>query len=90
MNTEAFLTMVKNALSVQLIRYSACTKSEVYKVAVCGGSGSSLIPACIAAGVDAFVTADIKYHQFLEATGKLLLIDAGHYETEVGAKEIFL
>lgn len=89
MNTEAFLTMVKNALGVQLIRYSACTKSEVYKVAVCGGSGSSLIPACIAAGVDAFVTADIKYHQFLEATGKLLLIDAGHYETEVGAKEIF-
>jgi len=89
MDTDAFLTMVKKALSVQSLRYSAPAKNQVYKIAVCGGSGSFLIPACLSAGVDAFVTADIKYHQFIEAAGKLLLVDAGHYETEVGAKEIF-
>lgn len=86
---DAFLAMVKKTLGVQSLRYSAPIKNYVHKIAVCGGSGSFLIPACLAAGVDAFITADIKYHQFIEATGRLLLVDAGHYETEVGAKEIF-
>ena len=33
-------------------------------------------------GADAFITADVKYHGFHDATRRILLIDAGHYETE--------
>ena len=36
----------------------------------------------IRAKADAFLTADLKYHQFQEPDGKLLMVDAGHYETE--------
>jgi len=88
-DTDTFLAEVKKALGVHSLRYSGTTKNNVHKIAVCGGSGSFLVPACVAAGADAFVTADVKYHQFIEAADKLLLIDAGHYETEAGAKEIF-
>jgi putative NIF3 family GTP cyclohydrolase 1 type 2 len=41
-----------------------------------------LLPKAIAAGADAFVTADVRYHAFHEAEGRILLVDAGHFETE--------
>ena len=57
--------------------------SEVSSVAVCGGSGGSLIPAAVAAGVDAFVTGDVKHHEALEARAAgMAIIDAGHHGTE--------
>jgi putative NIF3 family GTP cyclohydrolase 1 type 2 len=56
-------------------------------VALCGGSGSFLIPKAIENGADAFITADLKYHDFFEAEGKTLLVDAGHFETEIPAVE---
>jgi putative NIF3 family GTP cyclohydrolase 1 type 2 len=52
-------------------------------VAVCGGSGSELLKSAIGSGADAFVTADLKYHAYHEAAGNILMIDAGHYETEI-------
>lgn len=56
---------------------------EVRTAAVCGGSGASLIPAAIRAGVDAYVTGDVKHHDALEAAGAgLAVVDAGHHGTE--------
>jgi putative NIF3 family GTP cyclohydrolase 1 type 2 len=52
-------------------------------VAVCGGSCSDLLSTAIKNKADAFVTADIKYHTFQDAENKILLVDAGHYETEI-------
>jgi len=51
-------------------------------VAVCGGSGSFLLPEAIRQGADVFVTADFKYHQFFDADGKILIADIGHFESE--------
>jgi putative NIF3 family GTP cyclohydrolase 1 type 2 len=55
----------------------------INKVAVCGGSGSDLLDTALMNGADAFVTADVKYHTFQDAENRILLIDAGHYETEI-------
>ena len=57
-------------------------------MAVCGGSGSYLIPEVIKQNIDAFVTADLKYHDFFEAEGKILIADIGHYNSEIGTKEL--
>ena len=51
-------------------------------MAVLGGSGSFAIDHAIKAGADAFLTADLKYHDFFRPEGKLLLADIGHYESE--------
>jgi putative NIF3 family GTP cyclohydrolase 1 type 2 len=56
----------------------------VRAVAVCGGAGDSLLDRVTRAGVDAFVTADLRHHpvaEHLEAGGPAL-IDAGHWATE--------
>jgi dinuclear metal center YbgI/SA1388 family protein len=82
MAESEFIRLVKEKLSAAAIRHSRLLGKPVQRVALCGGSGSFLIRDAIALGADAFVTADLKYHQFQEPDGRLLLIDAGHYETE--------
>jgi putative NIF3 family GTP cyclohydrolase 1 type 2 len=36
------------------------------------------------------VTGDLKYHDYFMAEGKILLIDAGHYETEQFTKKLIV
>jgi putative NIF3 family GTP cyclohydrolase 1 type 2 len=70
-------------LKIKNFRYSEGIKKKIKTVAVCGGSCGELIEEAIFNKADAFITADLKYHSFRDAEGKILLIDAGHYETEV-------
>lgn len=76
-----FLHLVCRALDVPSVRYSGSTE-RIKKVAVCGGAGISLKRAAIAAGADAFLTADVKYHDYFTEKANFLLVDPGHYETE--------
>lgn len=77
-----FLQSVKDKMQANGIRHSAFLNKEIKKVAVLGGSGSDAIKHAIQAGADAFLTADLKYHQFYEAENKILLADIGHFESE--------
>ncbi|MDT8392602.1 MAG: Nif3-like dinuclear metal center hexameric protein [Bacteroidales bacterium] len=88
MGEEEFLLHIKNILGTGVIRHSALTGRQISRVAVCGGSGDFLIGRAMAAGADAYITADVKYHQFFEADGRMLIADAGHYETEQFTKEL--
>ncbi|MDH7604555.1 MAG: Nif3-like dinuclear metal center hexameric protein [Melioribacter sp.] len=83
MSEEEFLRYVSNLLNTEVLRYCNGKNKVIKKVAVCGGAGSNLISHAINSNADAFITADIKYHEFHQANNKILLIDAGHYETEV-------
>lgn len=83
MNEKEFLTFVSSKLKANGFRYSSGTKKKIKIVAVCGGSCGEFIDEAIVKNADAFITADLKYHSFRDAKEKILLIDAGHYETEV-------
>ncbi|KAF2519411.1 Nif3-like dinuclear metal center hexameric protein [Flavobacterium salilacus subsp. salilacus] len=82
MDAREFLLFVKEKMQAGGIRHSAFTGKPIKKVAVLGGSGSFAIKNAIAAGADAYLTADLKYHNFYEAENKLLLADIGHFESE--------
>lgn len=85
-----FLRKVKEAFNVKCLRYSAQSPQLVVKkVAVCGGSGASLIREAIAAGADAFLTGDVKYHDFTSYGLDIIIADIGHYESELCTKKIF-
>ncbi|MEH6657549.1 Nif3-like dinuclear metal center hexameric protein [Leeuwenhoekiella marinoflava] len=84
----AFLKMVKKAFNAEGIRHSPFCNKPIKKVAVLGGSGSFAINAALKAGADAFITADLKYHQFYQAERQLILADIGHYESEQFTKNI--
>ena len=77
-----FLDVVKTELGVPFVRHTHYNKGEIRRVAICGGSGSFLMQQAVESGAQAFVTADVKYHQFFDACDKILLVDAGHFETE--------
>lgn len=79
---ERFLARVAEKLAVRALRYCNGNSETISKVAVCGGSGSDLLNQALRSGADAFVTADIKYHSYHDADGRIYLIDAGHFETE--------
>lgn len=77
-----FLHYLKEKMDISAIRHSKLTNKRIKKVAVLGGSGSFAINAAKAAGADAFVTSDLKYHDFFQAENNILLVDIGHYESE--------
>jgi len=82
MEAHEFLHHVKNKMQAKVIRHTNLLGRKIKKVAVCGGSGSFLLKQAIAAGADAFITADFKYHEFFDAEDKLIICDIGHYESE--------
>ena len=85
-----FLKHLKNKMQTDCIRHSQITDKSIKKVAVLGGSGSFAIQAAKAAGADAFVSADLKYHDFFTAENTILLADIGHYESEQFTKNLLV
>ena len=85
-----FLRRLKEIFQVKCLRYSrTTTKLVVKRVALCGGSGSSLIPEALRQGADAYVTGDLRYHDFTSYGPEILLADVGHYEGELCSTKIF-
>lgn len=78
----AFLDKLKDIFGPPAIRHTALRGKPVKRVALCGGSGAFLIGKAMAAGADAYVTGDVKYHEFFLPEGRLLLADIGHFESE--------
>ncbi|HRD51259.1 MAG TPA: Nif3-like dinuclear metal center hexameric protein [Flavobacteriales bacterium] len=77
-----FLAKLKQTFGIQMIRHTKVLGKPIQRVALCGGSGAFLIRAAIASGADAYITGDVKYHEFFDADGRLLLADIGHYGSE--------
>ena len=79
---KKFLSLLREIFKVPVVRHTLLCKKPVKRVALCGGAGSFLIPLALASGADFFITADIKYHEFFDANGRIVIADIGHYESE--------
>ena len=88
MEEKDFLQLVAETIGSPCLRHSVLTGRKVKKVALCGGSGSPFMPDALRQKVDAYLTADIKYHDFFVPEGNVLLVDGGHFETEQFTKEL--
>ena len=71
-----------------MVRHTALRGVQVKKVALCGGAGAFLIKNAVSEGADFYITSDVKYHEFFDADGKMVLADIGHYESVVFTKEL--
>ena len=85
-----FLKFLQKTMNAKGIRHSELLRKPIKKVAVLGGSGSFAIENAIQRGAEAYVTADIKYHEFYKAENKLLIVDIGHYESEQFTKNLLV
>lgn len=77
-----FLKLIKTTFQTGGVRHSPLLNKTIKKVAVLGGSGAFAIEAARDQGADAYITADLKYHDYYKAENQLLLADVGHYESE--------
>ena len=82
LNEQDFLGLIKKKFKLSVIKHTTLLNKPVKKVALCGGAGSFLIGAAMAAGADFYISGDIKYHEFFDADGRLVIADIGHYESE--------
>ena len=88
MDENKFLSFLKKKMKSKLIKHSIKLGEKVSKIAVLGGSGSFAIENAINSGANAFVTSDLKYHEYFKAENKILLVDIGHYESEQYTKDL--
>ncbi|MGH3899095.1 MAG: Nif3-like dinuclear metal center hexameric protein [Pseudonocardiaceae bacterium] len=83
---RAFTSRVISALPETAwgVRAAGDPKRPVRTVAVCGGAGDSLLGAAARAGVDAFLTADLRHHPVSEhlAAGGPALVNVAHWASE--------
>lgn len=90
MPTEHFFELLKTQFNLSIIKHTKFLKSTVKSIAFCGGSGSFLIPDSISKKADVFITADVKYHDFMDAQDKIILADIGHFESEQHTIDIMI
>jgi len=80
----AWTTEVAQQLGCESIRFVGEPSRMIKKIALCSGSGASLLRDAVRAGADLLLTGDIKYHEAREAESQgLALVDAGHFGTEI-------
>ena len=87
-DTVEFMQFIRRKLGVKVVRYSDTATSAVRRVAVCTGAGASLIGEARRAGADIYITADLKYNDFMTPDKVLTVADIGHFESEYCAIEL--
>ena len=79
---DSFFDLLKDKLNLKYIRHSKKINKTISKVSIVVGSGSFAIKNSLDSKVDAFITSDLKYHNFFEVDNKAILVDNGYYESE--------
>ena len=86
--TLDYLCEAGRRLRVGALRHSRIVHERVRRVAVCTGAGGSLLGEALRAGAELYLTADLKYNDFMAPSGRLTVADIGHFESEYCAIEI--
>ena len=86
MKAQDFIGFVKRRFSLQVLRCSRPVEVPVARVAICSGSGGSLIEEALASGAQAYICGDVSYHQFFTEKG-FMVMDIGHFESEIDIVE---
>jgi dinuclear metal center YbgI/SA1388 family protein len=79
---EELLKHLKTKFCLSVIRHSPLTGKPVTRIALCGGAGSFLISNALQQNAGFFISSDLKYHEFFEGEGRMVVADIGHFESE--------
>ena len=79
--------LVKERFGLKAMRSSRPVEGRISRVAMCGGSGGSLIQAARRSGAQLYISGDISYHNFFTPEG-FMIMDIGHYESEIEIVDI--
>ena len=81
---EQLINRCLTNLSTNTLRYSINDREGFRRIALCGGSGGSLIEHAARQNADVLISGDFRYHDLKDAQAlNIALIDAGHHATEL-------
>ena len=86
---DDLVLMLRDRFRVESVQCNELLRRPIRKVALCGGTGSFLLDAAIAAGADAFITGEMHYHEFFGHEQEIQICVIGHYQSEQFTSEIF-
>lgn len=86
---DDLILMLRDRFRVESVQCNELLRRPIRKVALCGGAGSFLLDAAIAAGADAFITGEMHYHEFFGHEQEIQICVIGHYQSEQFTSEIF-
>ena len=86
---DDLVLMLRERFAVESVQCNQLLRRPIKKVALCGGAGSFLLDAAIAAGADAFITGEMHYHEFFGHEQEIQICVIGHYQSEQFTAEIF-
>ncbi len=89
MKFQDFLRFVQSFFDTPSLQWTPPPRPTITTVAFVGGSGAPFLRHAIGKA-DAFITADMKYHQFFEALDHLGCISINHYDSEKRVMDLFL
>jgi dinuclear metal center YbgI/SA1388 family protein len=87
LTAQEAVALIKEKFSLKAMRTSRPLEGRISRVAMCGGSGGSLIGAAIKSGAQLYISGDISYHNFFTKEG-FMIMDIGHYESEIEIVDI--
>ena len=85
---DDLILMLRDRFRVESVQCNELLRRPIRKVALCGGAGSFLLDAAIAAGADAFITGEMHYHEFFGHEQEIQICVIGHYQSEQFTSEI--
>ena len=86
---DDLVLMLRERFLAECVQCNQLLRRSIRKVALCGGAGSFLLDAAIAAGADAFITGEMHYHEFFGHEQEIQICVIGHYQSEQFTSEIF-
>ena len=87
LTSDEAVALVKESFGLEMMKTSRPLEGMISRVAMCGGSGGSLIGAAMRSGAQLYISGDISYHNFFTADG-FMIMDIGHYESEIEIVDI--
>ena len=87
LSAEEAVKLVKKSFGLKAMRASKPVDGKISRIAMCGGSGGSLIGAAMKSGAQLYISGDISYHNFFTRDG-FMIMDIGHYESEIEIVDI--
>ena len=82
LTADEAVALVKEKFGLKMLKVSRPLETRISRVAMCGGSGGSLIGAARKSGAQLYISGDISYHNFFTDEG-FMIMDIGHYESEI-------
>jgi dinuclear metal center YbgI/SA1388 family protein len=82
------LKTLRDKFAVECVKHNSLSGRAIKRVALCGGAGAFLLQNAIKGKADAFITGEIRYHDYFGHDDEILIAEIGHYESEQYTTEI--